>query len=169
MKQSVNLRRLTTAALLSALALVLSFLEGLLPPLPVPGARLGLANVTVMFALTGVSFPCAAAVTAVKAGFALFRGTTAFFMSAAGSGAALLCMAGVRALLKERLGCIGLGVVGAIAHNVGQWCVAYLLFGGAMWYYAPILLLAAIPAGILTGVVLRVAGPYFKRIASVMK
>lgn len=165
MKQPKDLRRLTTAALLSALALALSFLEGLLPPLPVPGARLGLANVTVMFALTGVSFPCAAAVTAVKALFALFRGGTAFLMSAAGSGFSLLGMAGLRLLFKNRLGCIGLGVAGAVLHNVGQWCVALLLLGDAMWYYGPVLLMAAIPAGVLTGVVLRVTAPYFKRLS----
>lgn len=165
MKQQPNLRRLTTAGLLAALALALSFLEGLLPPLPVPGARPGLANVTVMFALTGISFPCAAAVTAVKALFALFRGGTAFLMSAAGSSLSLLGMAGLRALLKDRLGCIGLGVTGAVLHNVGQWCVALLLLGDAMWYYGPVLLAAAIPAGILTGAVLRVATPYFKRLS----
>ena len=44
--------RLTVTAILAALALALSFLEGLLPPLPVPGARLGLANLAVMFAMS---------------------------------------------------------------------------------------------------------------------
>lgn len=159
-----KLRRLTSAGLLAALALALSFLEGLLPPLPIPGARLGLANITVMFALTGVSLPCAAAITAAKALFALLRGGTAFFMSAAGGVAALLVMWLARRLLREHLGAVGLGIVGAVAHNAGQWCAAYLLLGPAMLYYAPLLLVLAIPAGCITGLTLHFTTPYLKRI-----
>ncbi len=157
--------RISVIGLLSALTVVLSVLEGWLPAIPVAGARLGLANITVMYALVHLSFPSAAAVTAVKCLFALFRGTTAFLMSAAGSILALLMMWGIRKLCKERLGAVGLGIVGAVAHNVGQWCVAYAMLGTAMWYYAPILLLLALPAGVITGLVLHVTTPYFKRIA----
>lgn len=164
MKQ-VNVRHLTATALLAALALALSFLEGLLPPLPIPGARLGLANVTVMFALTALSAPCAACITVVKALFALFRGTTAFLMSAAGGVLALLIMWLTVRLLKERVGAVGLGIVGALAHNAGQWLIAYLLLGPAMMYYAPFLLLLAIPAGILTGLTLHVTAPYLNRLS----
>lgn len=163
MKQR-NLQHLTVTALLAALALALSFLEGLLPPLPIPGARLGLANVTVMFALTTLSVPCAAAITVAKALFALFRGPTAFLMSAAGSLAALALMWLTRRLLKERVGAVGLGIVGAVAHNAGQWLVAFLLLGPAMVYYAPFLLLLALPAGILTGLTLHVTAPYLTRL-----
>ncbi len=158
------LRRLTSTALLAALALALSFLEGLLPPLPIPGARLGLANVTVMFALSSISVPCAVAITVFKAIFALMRGGTAFFMSAAGGVAALLLMWLLRRLLGDRLGAVGLGIAGAVAHNIGQWCVAYGLLGPAMLYYAPLLLLLAIPAGCITGLTLHVTTPYLKRI-----
>ena len=162
--RNVRIRSLTAAGLLAALALALSVLEGLLPPLPIPGARLGLANVTVMFALTCVSFRCAAALTVVKALFALFRGVTAGVMSAAGGLAALLLMWLLHRLLSDRLGAVGLGISGALAHNVGQWCIAYCLFGDAMWYYAPLLLILAIPAGCLTGITLHVTSPYLKRL-----
>ena len=47
--------RLTITAVLAALALAISFLEGFLPPLPIPGARLGLANLVVMYALAELS------------------------------------------------------------------------------------------------------------------
>jgi heptaprenyl diphosphate synthase len=157
-----KLRQLTVTGLLSALALTLSFLEGLLPPLPIPGAQLGLANVTVMFALTTVSFPCAAVITAVKVLFALFRGGTACLMSAAGGTVALLAMSLMRRLLRHRLGAVGLGITGAVAHNAGQWGMALWLLGDAMWYYAPLLLLLAIPAGCLTGITFHVTDPYLK-------
>ena len=64
--------------LLAALALALSFLEGLLPALPVPGAKLGLSNIVTMYALTALSLPAALGITAVKAVFALLRGGSAF-------------------------------------------------------------------------------------------
>ncbi len=149
--------------LLSALAIAFSVLEGWLPAIPIPGARLGLANITVMYALAHLSFPSAAAITAVKCLFALLRGGTAFLMSAVGSLLALLVMWGIRRLCQEKLGAVGLGIVGAIAHNGGQWLVAYAMLGDAMWYYAPLLLLLAIPAGVLTGLVLHVTTPYFNR------
>ena len=58
-------RRAALLGLLSALALALSFLEGLLPPLPVPGARLGLSNLVTMYALSALGLPSALAITAV--------------------------------------------------------------------------------------------------------
>ncbi len=164
MKQRIPVRDLTATALLAALALALSFLEGLLPPLPVPGARLGLANVTVMFALTAVSFPAAATITAAKILFALFRGGMACMMSAGGGLLSLFAMWAMHRLLRDRLGSIGLGAVGALAHNTGQWLVAYAVFGSAMLYYAPFLLLLAVPAGIVTGFTLHVTSPYLSRL-----
>lgn len=152
------------AAVLSALAVALSFLEGVLPPLPIPGAKLGLANVTVMYALCGVSLPCAAGVTVVKAVFALFRGPIACLMSAVGSFLSLIVMALVHRFLRDKLSFVGLGVVGAVAHNMGQWMVSYALLGSAMTYYAPLLLLLAIPAGIVTGLVLNLVYPYLQTI-----
>lgn len=156
-------KRWAIAGILAALAVALSVLEGWLPPLPIVGAKLGLANLAVMAALLLVSFPCAAGVTAVKIGFALFRGPLACAMSAAGSVLALLAMAAVKRLFRDKLSCVSLGLVGAVAHNMGQWLAAYAVFGSAMFYYAPLLLLAAIPAGALTGVTMSLVKPYILR------
>ncbi len=157
-------QRLMLAAVLSALTVVLSFLEGLLPPLPIPGVRLGLANITIMYALCNLSFPCAVGVMAVKAAFALFRGPVACLMSTVGSLLALLAMAVIHRLLRDKLSFVGLGIVGAVMHNVGQWVVAYAILGPAMMYYLPLLLLSAIPAGLLTGMVMNVTDPYLNKI-----
>ncbi len=154
--------RLTTTAVLAALAMALSFLEGLLPPLPVPGARLGLANLAVMYALVGLSFPCAAGITAVKAVFALLRGPITYLMSTVGGVFALLAMAVVHRMCRKHLSFIGVGVLGAAAHNVGQLLVSLLLLGSAMWYYAPLLLLMAVPTGVVTGLVLNVTYPHLR-------
>lgn len=151
----------TIAGVFSAFAIALSVLESVLPPLPVAGAKLGLANLAVMAALLTVSLPCAAGVTAVKIGFSLFRGPLACAMSAAGSILALASMALVKRL---RVSCLSLGLVGAIAHNIGQWLMAYVLLGNAMVYYAPLLFLMAIPAGLLTGFTVSLLKPYLEKI-----
>ncbi len=154
----------TIAGVLSALAVALSALESVLPPLPVAGAKLGLANLAVMVALLTVSLPCAAGVTAVKIGFSLFRGPLAFAMSGAGSVLALVAMALVKRFCRGNVSCISLGLVGAVMHNTGQWLMAYVLLGKAMVYYAPLLFLMAIPAGLLTGFTVSLLQSHFAKI-----
>ncbi|MBR2406215.1 MAG: Gx transporter family protein [Clostridia bacterium] len=155
--------RLTITAVLAALALAFSFLEGFLPPLPIPGARLGLANLVVMYALAELSVGSAVGITAVKAVFALLRGPVACLMSTAGGAAALLAMMVFRKLLHRHFSFIGWGVVGAAAHNLGQLLMSVALLGSAMWYYTPLLLLMAIPAGAVTGLALNVSYPHLRQ------
>lgn len=164
MKQRVL--RLTLTAVLAALALALSFFEGMLPPLPVPGARLGLANLVVMYALAEISVSSAAGITAVKAVFALLRGPVACAMSTAGGVLALLGMLLFRRWLHRRFSFVGLGIVGAAAHNIGQLLVSVCLLGSAMWYYTPFLLVMAIPTGMLTGLVMNVTYPHLRQISN---
>lgn len=161
MKQRVY--RLTLTAILAALALALSFVEGLLPPLPIPGARLGLANLVVMYALAELSVTGAAGITAVKAVFALLRGPVACLMSTAGGLLALIAMALLRRLLHRRFSFVGLGILGAAAHNLGQLFVSVALLGSAMWYYMPLLLFMAIPTGAVTGLVLNLTYPHLRQ------
>ena len=65
--------RVALLGILCALAVALSFLEGLLPVLPVPGAKLGLSNIVVMATLSSMNLPAALAVVFVKAAFALLQ------------------------------------------------------------------------------------------------
>ena len=145
--------------LLAALALALSFLEGLLPALPVPGAKLGLSNIVTMYALTALSLPAALGITAVKAVFALLRGGSAFLMSAAGGLLSTLVMALCLRLFRGKMGDIGIGIAGAVAHNAGQWLMALLLIGPAVLAYAPWLLLMALATGMVTGLTLHLLLP----------
>lgn len=151
--------RLALTGLLAALAVTLSFLEGLLPVLPVPGARLGLSNLATMTALSLMGLPSALGVTAVKALFALLRGGTAFWMSLCGGLLSTLVMAACIRLLSRRIGFIGTGILGAAAHNGGQLLAAMLLLDTSLLYYAPFLLLAAVAAGTLTGLTLQLVFP----------
>lgn len=152
-------RRVALTGLLGALALTLSFLESLLPPLPVPGARLGLSNLATMTALSALGLPAALTITLAKALFALLRGGTAFWMSLCGGVLSTLAMALCMRLLRGHIGAVGVGILGAVAHNAGQLAAAMVLFDDSLLVYAPWLLIAAVAAGTATGLVLRVVLP----------
>lgn len=142
-----------------ALAGALSYAEGWLPVLPVPGARLGLSNIVVMLVLYTQGLPAALAVAVVKAGFALLRGGTAGLFSLAGG---LLSTVVMTPLLRGRrrlFGWVGVGIGGALAHNAGQLAVAALLTSPAVFYYAPWLALLSLATGALTGLTARAVAP----------
>ena len=168
MKSSLPLsgtaRRAALLGLLAALAVALSFLEGLLPVIPIPGAKLGLSNIVIMYALTSLNLPCALALAAVKAAFALLRGGTAFFMSLAGGLLSTLVMAGALRLFRNRVSFIGVGILGAVAHNGGQLAAAMLL-SPALIGYGPWLLLLAVAAGTVTGLTLNIVMPALGRLS----
>lgn len=158
-------RRAALLGLLAALAVALSFLEGLLPVIPIPGAKLGLSNIVIMYALTSLNLPCALALAAVKAAFALLRGGTAFFMSLAGGLFSTLVMAGALRLFRNRVSFIGVGILGAVAHNGGQLAAAMLLLSPALIGYGPWLLLLAVAAGTVTGLTLNIVMPALGRLS----
>lgn len=154
-------QRLTLIGVLGALAVALSALEGCLPALPVPGARLGLANLAVTAALFWLGLPAGISVGGIKTVFVLLtRGLTAAMMTGAGTLLAVLVMAAMRALYRRRfVTFVGVGVAGAAAHNTGQLLCAALLLGGGVWYYLPLLLLCAAVCGVLTGLLLNLVLP----------
>ena len=158
-------RRAALLGLLAALAVALSFLEGLLPVIPIPGAKLGLSNIVIMYARTSLNLPCALALAAVKAAFALLRGGTAFFMSLAGGLLSTLVMAGALRLFRNRVSFIGVGILGAVAHNGGQLAAAMLLLSPALIGYGPWLLLLAVAAGTVTGLTLNIVMPALGRLS----
>lgn len=156
-------RRTAFLGLLCALAVALSFLEGLLPGVPVPGAKWGLSNLATMTALSLFGLPQALAVAAVKAGFAFLRGGTAGCMSLAGGLLSTLLMALAMKGVPRHVSLWGVGVVGAVAHNGGQLLAAMLLLSPALIYYAPWLLLTALLSGSVTGLCVNILFPVLKK------
>ncbi len=159
MKKMNNLR-LTQTALVSAVALVLSYIEMSLPDLPfvLPGMKLGLSNIATMFALTAMSFPCALVVCLTKAVFALLmRGFTAFLMSLCGGVLSLLAM--YILLNFKRLGFVGIGVGGAFCHNLGQILVAYLFTDSSVFAYFSVLGFASVITGTVTALAVYIILP----------
>ncbi|MBQ9415159.1 MAG: Gx transporter family protein [Clostridia bacterium] len=152
---------LTTTGVLAAAAIALSALESGLPPLPIPGARLGLASLASVSALAICGMPSALAVAVIKTVFVwLTRGVTAAMMTGAGTLLSLLVTAALLPLMRRQLlSFVGVSVAGAAAHNLSQIGVAVWLLGSGVWYYLPLLLLAAALCGTLTGLLLNAVLP----------
>ncbi len=150
-------RKLTLCAVLAALALALSYLEAFFPLgllVPLPGVKLGLANIVTLYALYALGFSSALGILLVRCTLgALFAGNaSALIFSLLGGVAALLTMA---LLSRARgLSIFGVSVAGAAAHNCGQVGAAMLTLGSAApLYYLPFLLLVSLFTGALSGFV----------------
>ena len=159
MKQASS--RVAFTGLLGALALALSFLEGLLPPLPMlpPGAKLGLSNLVTMYAAGSVGLPCALFLAVLKGGFALLgRGLAAGLMSLCGGLISTLAM--WLLLCKTKASLMLTGVCGALAHNGAQ-----LLTSQAVLFYVPALVVFGVLTGLLTGLVLGLSLPPLQKLA----
>ena len=153
-----RIHTLTLCAVLTAAALVLSLVESALPlraVVPLPGVKLGLANTAALYALYRLGGRQALAITLCRVLllFLLSGSVTALLMSLCG---ALLSLGGMllaRRLAGRSLSVLGVSVVGAACHGIGQIGCAMALTGGALvFYYLPVLLLSAVPCGLLTGV-----------------
>lgn len=150
-------QRLARAALLTALALGLSWMERFIPLqllVPLPGIKLGLANLVTLFALYFLGGRMALAILCVRCllGSLFGGGVTAFCFSITGGLLALAVMVLARRL--PLLSVYGVSILGAAAHHVGQILVAVaLLRSGYVVAYLPFLLLVAIATGFLTGAI----------------
>ena len=150
----MSARKLTELGLLTALALIIFIIELRLPNLtPIPGVKLGLANIITVYAV----FRCKPHQTAMLVGArvllgAMFSGNlSALLYSAAG---ALLCLAGmlaVRGFIPPDWVWLA-SMVGAVFHNIGQITAAMLVMQtAAVLGYLPVLLFSGCVAGLFTG------------------
>ncbi len=140
--------------LLTALALVLSYVESLLPPLGVPGVKLGLPNLAVVFALYRLGFKDACVISLVRVVLVtlLFGNGAALAYSIAGAALSLALMG---LLWKTgKFSSVGVSVAGGVAHNGGQILVAMaLLETSRLAWYLPVLWVSGTIAGVLVGLV----------------
>lgn len=152
----LNARSIALCAVLTALALGLSTLENLFPVtliVPLPGVKLGLANIVTVFALYELgAVPALTILTARCLLGGVFAGNlSALLFSLLGGFTAMLVMI----VLKhcKGLSIYGVSIGGAAAHNCGQIAAACLTLGStAPLYYLPILLGASLITGAVTGV-----------------
>ena len=155
MKLTTN--ALTRCAMLTALALGLSWMESAFPLsalIPLPGVRLGLANIVTLFALYALGSPSALLILLSRCLLAsMFAGNmNAFLFSILGGVTALACMTALSR--ARRLSVYGVSVGGAAAHQCGQIAAAMLTHGNvAPLYYLPVLLFVSVFTGSVTGLI----------------
>ena len=167
---AMKTNKVALLGIFGAVALVLSFLEGMLIPdipfLPV-GAKPGLSNIITMYIAGTMGFPGDIYITMLKALFALItRGATGAFMSFSGG---LLSTVAVCLLIKYQgriFSYLGLGIIGAVMHNLGQLVAACIVSGTfALMNYGKYLLIFALITGTVTGSVLLVLMPRLGKIS----
>ncbi len=162
--------RVALDGIFSALAAALSFLESLLPDaafMP-PGAKLGLGNIAVMFAVFTQGPLDGLFVTAVKSGFAFFtRGASSGFISLAGGLLSWAALCAFRRLIIKRAGSrlswAGISISAAVLHNVGQLAAASVISGRLLWTYLPALIVSGTVSGLITGLVAGIIMPVLKK------
>ena len=148
-------RKIARMGLLTALALILSYVESLIPAfVAVPGVKMGLANIVVVFALYTLGPGAAAIVSIIRVLLSslLFGSILSLSYSAAGAVISLLSMI---ILMKTKIfGVTSVSVTGGVFHNLGQILVACLVLEtDVLLYYLPVLILS----GTITGAVIGIA------------
>ncbi len=145
-------KRLVLLAMLTAVAMILSYVESLLPSVGIPGVKMGLANIAVIFALFRFGWKEAAALSLVRVVLVslLFGSVGAMLYSLAGAVLSLAVMALLRRI--DRFSTVGISVAGGVAHNAGQILMAMLiLHTKQLLVYLPVLAVSGIAGGVLTG------------------
>ncbi len=164
------MKKIAQGGLLVAVALVLSLIEKMFPlqaVIPIPGIKLGLANVVTLFALTVLGTRQAVVIVLCRVTLAaIFMGSiTGFLFSLFGGLLALFAMRGLLVREGTWFSLVGVSIGGAAAHNIGQICAAMLTLGTVdVAGYLPLLLLSAIPMGFVTGLTASAVLGHLKKI-----
>ncbi len=149
-------KKITLLGLLSALAMVLSYIEMLLPPIvtAIPGIKVGLPNIVTVFLLYKFSFKDAFLVSLIRiiTVSLLFGNIMTLSYSLAGGIISILLMF----LLKKTnlFSTVGVSIAGGVAHNVGQICVAIFITNTLqIGYYMIPLFISGTIAGAVIGLI----------------
>ena len=149
-----NTKRLALLSLLTAMALIVFVIEAQIPaPVPVPGVKLGLANIITLTAMVLMGRKDAGLVLLMRILLGcLFAGSpSTLLFSAAGGTLAYLVMCLMIGMFEEKQLWI-VSAFSAIAHNAGQllMCLFVVKTPGIL-VYAPVLMISGIITGVFTG------------------
>ena len=158
-------KKITTLAILVTLALMLSFVESQIPPIvPIPGIKIGLTNVIILFVLYKFGIKEACLVSVIRVGLValLFGNLQSMLFSLSGATLSIVGMALLKQVPKFSL--IGVSVVGAVCHNIGQIIMACIIMEtNIIVYYLPFLLVSATLTGVVIGIVVGLVVKRFEK------
>ena len=152
---NLKYKKMTILALSVSLAMILSFIESLIPPLAmVPGVKIGLANIVTVFLLYTLGIRAAGAVSLIRVLLSalLFGNVQSLIFALSGALLSFVVMIVAKHLLP--FGTVGVSVLGAIAHNAGQIIAAVIVMEtvGVAYYFIPLVISGTL-GGVLVGIV----------------
>ena len=151
---TVGTKKITRLALLTAIALTIFLVEAQIPALvPIPGIKLGLANIVTVFTVYALGSKDGCLVLAARIFLgAVFAGNfSTILYSAAGGALAILVTIGLRKILTKHQLWVA-GALGAVAHSIGQMAMAVLVTGTpGLLLYLPVMIGVSILTGCFTG------------------
>ena len=149
-----NTRKLTQLALTVSFAMMLSFIESRIPAfVAIPGVKIGLANIAVIFTLYKFGFREAITVSLIRVLLVstLFGSPISLIYSVSGAILSFASMLLLKALTPLRE--VAVSVAGGVMHNVGQIAAASIMLDtNVVVYYLPFLILSGTIAGIAVGI-----------------
>lgn len=147
-------KKVAQLGMLTTLALILSYVESLIPVfVGIPGVKLGLANLVVVFALYRMTVKDALIVSVIRvllAGF-MFGNLMSIVFSLVGT---LFSIAAMYFLKRIKgFSILGVSIAGGCMHNLGQLCVSvFVVQTSRLIYYFPVLMISGIVTGLLIGI-----------------
>lgn len=150
-------KKLAHMSLLIAYSLILYIIESYIPnPLIAlfPGAKLGLTNIITLVSLSLLGFKDTFIIITVRVILSsIFAGPISYLLFSI-SGAYLSLLGMSLCLNIKGFSMVGVSILGAICHNIGQLIVASLIIeSGLIFTYLPYMLIASIPTGVFVGMV----------------
>ena len=148
-------KKVAMLGLTIALAMIMSYIEALVPlSFAVPGIKMGLANIVIIFVLYKIGTKEAILVSLIRVILVslLFSNVMAMAYSIAG---AVLSLSVMWLLKKtDKFSFVGVSIAGGIMHNVGQIIMAVILLGTEqIALYLPVLIITGTLTGVVIGIV----------------
>lgn len=159
-------KKVAMLGLCIALAMIMSYIEVLVPlSFAVPGIKMGLANIVIIFVLYKIGTKEAILVSLIRVILVSLLFSNAMAMAYSIAGAVLSL--GVMWILKktDKFSVVGVSIAGGIMHNVGQIIMAVILLGTKqIALYLPVLLITGTATGVVIGIVASLIINRFKNI-----
>lgn len=154
----MNTKNIAKISMLLSISVVLSLIESIIPIFngTVPGIKLGLANIVIVFSLYYLSFKEAIYITILRV---IIMGilrtglfSISFFFSISGALLSIITMYIAKKITK--LSIVGISIIGSIFHSIGQIIIAIIFLSNInIIYYLPILLISSVITGFIVGII----------------
>lgn len=168
MNNRISTEKIALCGVLTALAMIFSYIESVIPiPIPVPGIKLGVANIAVITILYVLGVKEAIVINLLRIALTalLFGNVNSFLFSISGAVLSLTIMIIMKKL--DFFSCIGVSVCGGVMHNVGQIIAAVFIMGSeAIVLYLPVLIVSGVFTGVVIGVVSGIVAKHVKKVVS---